>query len=339
MRALVLTGVKQLEIQTLPDPVPGPNEVVVDVKACGVCGTDIHLYGGQGGAFANAYPLIMGHEYAGVVSAVGAGVANVVSGDHVCIDPNLYCASCAPCLEGSVHFCEHMVGYGTTRPGGFAEKSLLSARAVYKVPKDMPFELAAMMEPMGCVLHGIDRAGILPGGVVALIGAGSIGQMMLRCALRAGASRVVVFDLDAEKRERALRLGACAAYSTTPEELARFREEIRDPISSVIECVGLKVTMELALQLASRRATVMLFGLAPEGEAISVLPFDQLFKKELVLTGSFINPLVAQRVIQLLPGEREAFEQIITDRIPLEDSIKVFTDSSYRSHGKIVIMP
>lgn len=339
MKALVLTGPRKLEIRDLPNPVPGPDEVVVDVKACGVCGTDIHLFEGQGGAFANEYPLIMGHEYAGIVSAAGENVRHVSIGDHVSIDPNLYCGVCEPCREGSVHFCERMTGYGTTKPGGFAEKSLVNARAVYKVPDSLPFEVAAMMEPVSCCLHGIDRSGIQPGSVVLVIGAGSIGQMMLMLALKAGAAKVVVFELDAAKREKAVSSGAAAAYGTDEASLANYRKDHPEPVSSVIECVGKKVTMELALRLASRQATIMLFGLAPQGERMDIFPFDDLFKKELTLTASFINPFVASRVIRLLQADAINMDQVITDRIPLSESVKIFTDSSYRKRGKIIVTP
>ena len=153
MKALVLTAPKQLCVQDIPVREPEADEIVIQVKACGVCGTDLHMFHGDKGAFDNKYPLIMGHEFAGVVTKVGAGAGRFKIGDHAAIDPNIYCGQCRACLKGDVHFCENMIGIGTTMSGGFAEYCTVKERAAYLVPQKLPFEYAAMMEPVSCCMH------------------------------------------------------------------------------------------------------------------------------------------------------------------------------------------
>ena len=338
MKTLVLTDVQKLEVKEWEMGPPTGSEVVIDVAACGVCGTDLHLYHGDKGSFESSYPLVMGHEYAGVVSAAGPDVKTLSVGDRVCVDPNLYCGHCRSCLKGMPHYCENMVGYGTTRSGGFTEKCVVEEKAAYKIPDSLSLEHAAMVEPVACCLHGIDRANIHTGDTVALIGCGSIGQIMLQLAFCSGASRVIVIEPVPEKREKAKRLGACLAIDPLTQDV---KKEIENAgiasLDTVIECVGHAKTMEMAVDIAGNAATVMLFGLTAPRAKIELFPFEQIFQKELTITGSFINPLCAQRVIDLLANQRIDLEEVITDRIPLSEAEKVFSDSQYRSHGKILI--
>lgn len=338
MKALVLTAPKQLGLQQVDVREPAPDEILIRVKACGVCGTDLHMFHGDKGAFENSFPLIMGHEFSGIVVKSGAAAKKFKAGDHVAVDPNVYCGRCDSCLKGDVHFCENMIGIGTTIDGGFAEYCTVKERAAYGVPEDLPFEYAAMMEPVSCCLHGIDRSSIRPGDTVAVVGFGSIGQIIFELAAAAGAARIVVVEPDESKRRKALAMGAALAVDPMLGGVAaRVRESGITSLDTVIECVGKKETMEMAVDIASSRATVMLFGLTPPGTKLEILAFEQLFKKELTVTGSYINPLVAQRVIELISAKRIDLSRIVTDRLPLEDGVRAFTDSSYRAHGKIVI--
>ena len=339
MKALVLTAPKKLEVQEIPVREPKGDEILIRVKACGVCGTDLHMFHGDKGAFANSFPLVMGHEFAGVVAGCGPDVTMFREGDHVAVDPNVYCGKCAPCRRGDVHYCEHMTGIGTTEYGGFAEYCTVPERAAYLVPADMPFEVAAMMEPVSCCMHGIDRSGIRPGGTVGVIGFGAIGEIIFQLARSAGAARIVVIEPMENKRAKALAEGAALAIDPLHEDVKAVLAQAGLKLSSVIECVGRKNTMEMALDIADNCATVMLFGLTPPETRLEVYSFEQLFKKEITVTGSYINPLVSQRVLDLLSAGRLDMQSVITDRIPLADAAKVFEDDSFRTHGKIVILP
>ena len=337
MKALVLTGVGQLELREVEMTAPAGDEIILDVAACGVCGTDLHMYHGDKGAFDNHFPLVRGHEFSGVVSAVGPEVRALKPGDRVCVDPNLYCGSCRECLRGKPHFCERMIGYGTTLDGGFARQCKVRERAAYRIPDSLSFVHAAMVEPVACCMHGIDRAGIEAGGTAVVIGAGPIGLMMLQLALCRGAARVAVVEPVESRRELARQLGAFLAAD--PGDAAAMEEVRAFRADSVIECVGKPETMEQAVELAGKGATVMLFGLPQPGAELRLLPYEQIFQKEVTITGSFINPQVSERVIRLLDSGRINLDAIITDRVPLNRAAEVFADSRCRSRGKTVILP
>ncbi len=338
MKALVLTAPEQLSLQEVEVRKPQKDEIVIQVKACGVCGTDIHMFFGDKGAFQNDYPLIMGHEFAGIVTQTGAAASKFKVGDHVAVDPNIYCGQCRPCLRGDVHYCENMTGIGTTVSGGFAEYCTVKERAAYLVPDDMPFEYAAMMEPVSCCMHGIDRSNIHSGDTVAIIGFGSIGQIIFELANNSGAARIIVIEPMEDKLLRAKEMGAFLTINPSSKNILLYLKQNKIPsLDTVIECVGRKDSMEMAIDIASNRGTVMLFGLTPPNTKLEILAFEQIFKKELTITGSYINPFVSQRVIDLIASDHIDLSKIITDKIPLKDGVKVFTNPSYRRHGKIVI--
>jgi len=338
MKALVLEGPQNLVVRDVELRDLLPNELLIKVKACGVCGTDLHMFNGEAGAFASSYPLIMGHEFAGVVTKVGEEVTEFREGDRVAVDPNVYCGECFYCKRGDVHFCERMEGIGTTRDGGFAEYCIVPAKSAYLVDESIDLDFAAMMEPLSCCLHGIQRSNIEIGGTVVIIGFGPIGQMIFELAKLSGASDIVVLEAEESKRELAKSFGARMAIDNIHEPVQSLLDkEGINHISSIIECVGKVETMELAISIATPKTTVMLFGLTSEEEELTLLPYKQIFAKEITITASFINPLVANQVLALLRANKVSLDEIITDRVRLEDAVDVFTNQDYRRRGKILI--
>ena len=208
MKSAVFYGKHDLRIEDYPMPKAGAHDIVIQVKACGVCGTDVHIYDGDKGAAEVTPPTILGHEFAGVIAEVGSEVTGYQLGDRVCIDPNCYCGTCEPCRSGEVHFCEHMIGYGTTVNGGFAEYCVVNESQVYKLGTNTTFEQGAMTEPVACCLHGIDLCSIRPGHQVVVIGGGMIGLLMLQLARLAGAAKVALLEPIESKREVGKELGA-----------------------------------------------------------------------------------------------------------------------------------
>ncbi len=208
MKCAVFYGKHDVRIEERPMPVPGPDEVLIQVKACGICGTDVHIFEGDEGAAAVTPPTILGHEFSGVIVQTGERVTDYQEGDRVCIDPNCMCGSCTPCREGVGHYCEHMIGYGTTVNGGFAEFCAVNARQVYRLGSNTTFEQGAMAEPAACCLHGIDLCNIRPGHQVAVIGGGMIGLLMLQLARLSGAARTALLEPVEEKRRVGAALGA-----------------------------------------------------------------------------------------------------------------------------------
>ncbi len=156
----------------------GPRDVLVNNKACGICGTDVHIYHGEKGSADVNPPVVLGHEFAGVVVEVGSEVTSVKPGDHVALDPNMYCNQCMPCRMGKKQECEHLFALGVNVNGGFAEYAVCPETQCFKVREDISFDEAAMAEPLACVVHGIDQAQIQPGQVVLVIGGGTIGTAL-----------------------------------------------------------------------------------------------------------------------------------------------------------------
>ena len=194
MKSAVFYGKGDLRVEESRKPVPGEHEVLIQVKACGVCGTDVHIYEGDEGAAEVTPPTILGHEFAGVVAEVGSKVSRFKPGDRVCVDPNRPCGACTPCRDGLAHYCEHMIGYGTTVNGGFAEFCAVEESQVYLLGENTTFEQGAMAEPVACCLHGIDLCGIRPGHQVVVIGGGMIGLLMLQLARLSGAAKVALIE-------------------------------------------------------------------------------------------------------------------------------------------------
>ena len=271
MKAAVFYGKGDIRVEDITKPVPKEGELLVRVRACGVCGTDVHIFSGDEGAAQTHPPTVLGHEFAGEVTEIGRGVKDFAEGDRVCVDPNVLCGECPYCLSGLGHFCTGITGIGTTVNGGFAEYVAVPARQAYRLADTTSFEEGAMTEPVACCLHGIDMCNIRPGDDVAVIGGGMIGLIMLQLALRAGAARVALIEPSKVKREAAARLGA---FLTLDPFCSDVKAEIRragiSRLSCVIECVGQTSTIAQAIDIAGKASVVMMFGLTAPDAALSV---------------------------------------------------------------------
>jgi len=313
MRAAVLTNKLLIEIKELAVPVPGEKEVIVKVMACGICGTDQHIYHGQPGSAAVQYPIVLGHELAGEVVQVGTKVAQLKAGDRVSIDPNIYCGECEYCRGGRVHLCNQLQAVGVTRDGGMSEYCAVPAANCYPLPGELSYEEGAMIEPLGCVLHGIQQIKIWPGASVLIIGGGYIGLMMMQMANIYGGSPVVVSEPDTTKHSLALQLGA--AETVTPMEL---EQHFGDGFDIVIECVGRKDSMTQAVAMAKKGGQVLLFGVSAPNTKIEVNPFE-IFSKELTIKGSFINPHTHDQAISLVQRGKIQIKPLLSHQFEMEE--------------------
>jgi len=337
MRAALFPTPGEIEIVERETPTPAEWHVVVRVEACGVCGTDLHIFQGE---FPARFPLIPGHEFAGVVEQAGQGVSALRPGDRVVIDPNMNCASCRPCQRGLTHLCRNLIAIGVSADGGFATHCSLPARQAYKMPADMSFEVGAMAEPVACCVHGIERAQIRPGEVVVLLGAGLIGLVMLQLALLRGVSVAIVSEPDAEKRAMATAFGAAETVDPTTQDLTEVvhKETGGSGADVVIDCVGGAQTSQQAVGLAGEGARVLLFGVAPPDAEIRVKPYD-IYAREIVITGSFINPFTHGAALRLLASGRVKVSEIISHRMALDDVPKAIEMLAARQARKIIVEP
>ncbi len=324
----VWDGERKIELVRLEVPEPGPGELKIQVEASGLCGTDVHIASGE-------YPLAqpgvtIGHEFAGTIVEVGQGVAeNLAVGDRVVLDPNIPCRTCSQCHNGRPHLCENPQGLGVSRDGGLAQFATVPASQAYKVPEGLPAEAAALTEPLACALHAVDLAGVRPGAVALVLGAGPIGVLCAGLLAAAGASKVVVSEPNPERRARVRDFGAEPAE---PEAVSGFAADV------VLECVGRAETMEAAVQAAGPGGTVVWVGVtSPEAE-VSIKPYD-VFIRELTIRGTYVNPFTMERALALLDSGRINWEAVVTHRFPLE-SFEEAWDTHRKGAGlKISLQP
>ncbi len=330
----------KLELRETQTPTPGPEEALVRVAACGVCGTDIHIYHGEEGSAKVAPPVVLGHEFSGVVEQVGAGVTGLKPGDHVTIDPNIYCGHCHFCRIGKKQLCENLRAVGVNQNGGFADYCLCPASQCFLLSDEIPLEAGAMTEPLACCIHGIDRARIRTGDTVCVIGGGAIGLLMVQLARLAGASYVILSEPVQMRRDIALRVGADAAIDPMREDLCARIKEITgtEGVDVVIECVGRLQATQQSFEAAKRGATILLFSV-PTPDAVFQLPLFAVFQKELTVLGSFVNPDTHLRAAELINTGKIKIAPLITHRFPVEQTEAAIKMQMSSESLKVVVTP
>lgn len=334
MKANYFIGSGSFELREVEMPHAGSHEVVIKNMVCGVCGTDVHIKNGEPGSADVNPPVVLGHEYSGEVVEVGEGVTALRPGDHVTVDPNIYCGQCVYCRNGKKQLCETMQAVGVTRDGGFAQFSLVPEAQAFLLDPSVPFEAGAMAEPLACCIHGIDLAGIRPGQAVCIVGGGAIGLIMLQLSKLSGASRLILSEPDPARREAAMKLGA--DLTVDPTDPAAY-EAVKGTADVVIECVGNNPAVKSAFDFARKGATLVLFSV-PKPEAQFPLPLFDVYKKELTIRGSFVNPDTHQRAVELINAGKVDFGPIITHRFPLSELSGAIEAQSGSGSIKVVVM-
>jgi L-iditol 2-dehydrogenase len=326
VKAAVLEAPNHLVVKDVPRPRPGPDELLIKVAVCGVCGTDVNLFTGK---YTGRRPVIPGHEFAGEVVEVGPGV-DLKPGALVTADPNESCGACYWCHSGKTTFCQDMAAYGVLRDGALAEYVVVTKRGAYPVPAGLDAELACFAEPVACVLRGVDRAAYRAGETVTIMGDGPIGLLHVQLAAHSGAGRVIVVGRHDEKLAMARRWGATDAINA---DRAAVREAVMDLTGGlgtdvVVEAVGKPPTVELALKLAKKGGRIVIFGFSPEGAQATFSPFE-LLSRELTILGSWVNPYTFPRALDALASCVVDVRPFITHRMGLDgvgDAIAMMMD-------------
>jgi threonine dehydrogenase-like Zn-dependent dehydrogenase len=319
MLAATFLGKHDVKIGDRSVPDIADDEILVRVAACGICGTDLHIYEGE--VPLARLPVIAGHEFCGTVERVGSSVTGLAVSDRVAIEPNLFCGRCHYCRTGKKHFCVNWAGIGLTRDGGFAEFASVPHHAAYKIPEKVSFQSGAFFEPVACVLHGIERVGLTPGDTVVICGAGSIGLLFVQLLRRSGAGRIVVSDPDAAKRGVARQLGADIVVDPTEADLKETVMKNTNGLGAAIaiDASGVPEAISSLFGLVQSTGRILLFGVAPEEAEIRVRPFD-IYRRELMLVGSFTNPYTNEAAINLLEGLN--LDPIMTHQIRLDQLVE-----------------
>lgn len=307
MKAAVILQPDQIETQVVADPDPEAGEVLIQVMASGICGTDIHIFRGE---YLGSYPVIPGHEFSGVIEKVGSAVTRFRVGERVAVEPNIACDNCINCLNNRHNYCLNWQAVGVSRPGGMAQYVTAPEKAVFNIG-DLPFEQGAFMEPLSCVLHGLERLDLDVAAKVAILGAGPIGCLLLQGIRLRGAAEVTVVDKNAARAEFARTLGA-------DRVLTRLDDLPRDAYDAVVDATGVIAVMSRTLEFARHGGRVLLFGVPPSGQTMTVEAFP-IFRKGLTILSSFTSLRNSYQALNLLKSGRIAVQGLISHRLPLED--------------------
>ena len=344
MKALLLTEYKKMSYTEVPSPVCGPDEVLIQVKACGICGSDIHGYDGSTGR--RIPPLVMGHEAAGVITAVGAEVTNLRPGQRVTFDSTVFCGACVHCRRGDVNLCDHRQVLGVScgdyrRHGAFAEFVNVPARIVHVLPDALGFNEAAMIEAVSVGVHAVRLTPCAPGDTAVVVGTGMIGLLTLQAARIAGFAQVVAVDTEDDRLAVAAELGATHRFNAkTGGDLAKFVQGLTkgQGADAAFECVGLNATVLAAIQAVRKGGTVTLVGnLSPKTE----LPLQAVVTRQLRLQGSCASAGEIPRCIELLATKQIKVDKIISAVAPLAQGADWFAKLHAGAPGvmKVILAP
>ncbi len=329
MKALRINQPNQSEIIHLPDPTPGAGEVVIRVRASGICGTDIHIYRGE---YLGEYPVIPGHEFSGEVVEVGKNVSRFRPGDRVAVEPNICCDNCYNCLNNRQNFCLNWQAIGVTRPGGMADFVVAPEKAVFHI-EDMSYEEGAFIEPLSCVLHGMQRLSIAPADKVLVLGAGPIGNLLLQVGRLSGAAEITVVDRVLTRIEFAATTGADRCL-TSLEDLPL------DYFDVVIDATGAVAVMARTLDFVRNGGKILLFGVPPTGSHLTIEPF-KIFRKGLTILSSFTSLRNSYQAVDLLNSGKIQVAALVSHRLPLDGFQKGITliEQGIENVKKVIINP
>lgn len=326
MKALLLTEYKQMEVADLPAPTVGPDDILIRVRACGICGSDVHGFDGSTGR--RIPPIVMGHEAAGTVAEVGVNVRDFQIGDRVTFDSTVYCGQCFFCRRGDINLCDNRQVMGVScgefrRHGAFAEYVAVPARICYHLPENLPFEHAAMIEAVSIAVHAVNLTPIQLGDTAVVVGTGMIGLLTVQAVRLAGAGKIIAIDIDNYKLGMARDLGADYAFNSKDVDAA---EEVRKLTGGrgadiAIECVGATAPIQTAIASLRKGGSVTLVGnVSPKIE----LPLQSVVTRQIKVIGSCASAGEYPACIDLLARGAIKVDPIISAQAPLEEGFSWF---------------
>jgi len=323
-------GVNDMRLEQRPLPAMGDHDVLVEIAACGICATDLHLLDGSIPLYKP--PKVLGHEMGGVVRAVGGAVVHVRPGDQVALDTSVPCGACFYCHEGYPFACPNRVSVAA----GMAQYTVVPGSVAYRLPAGVEPATGALAEPLSCALHAVEISGLRPGYSVAIIGAGALGLLVLQVARLAGALGVVVSDPDPGRRGLAEQLGATRTVDPTREDLKTVTDGLSDGrgVDYAFEAVGAEATIEQAITLPRFAGTVVLVGVAPATARPRFSAYDA-FARSITIRGSFVRTTEFRRAVELLAVLDLA--PMITHRFALQDVDAAFKAARSRAGIRVLV--
>ena len=338
MRAVIIDAPGIIRVDNVPDPTPRPDEVLVRVGACGICGTDLHIIDGDSPLA--RYPIIPGHEFAGEVVALGSDVAqrygkeNITVGSRIAVEPNLYCGYCDSCRTGHENLCLNYAALGVTTNGAVAQYVAVPVANAYALPDNMSFREGALIEPVSCAVHGMHILNPRSGDTFLIVGAGTMGLLLLQLAMRGGASRVAMVDVNAQRLALAEQLGPTRTYSD-------IKQALRDEplgFNCVIDATGVAPVIENAFMAVKRGGKLLIFGVASNEARISLSPF-RIYNDEITIIGSMAVLFSFQAALDLISSGVINTEAMLTKALPLQDFLEALDMVRYGKGVKTQILP
>lgn len=343
MKALLLTEYKNLEVTEFDDPSTGPNDLLIKVKACGICGSDIHGYDGSSGR--RIPPLVMGHEAAGEVVEVGENVTEFSVGDHVTFDSTVSCGECHHCRRGEINLCDNRKVLGVScgeyrRHGAFAELVSVPKHICYQLPPEMPFEHAALIEAVSVAVHAANRTPVTLGDTAVVVGSGMIGLLTIQAIRLAGCAQVIAVDLDADRLAAAKELGADVCLKADEVDVVEEVKKLTGGRGAdvALEVVGAAVTINTAIESVRKGGSVTLVGnLAPRVE----MPLQSIVTRELNVLGTCASSGEYPACIALMNSGAIQVAPLITATATLDDGPEWFSRLYGGEKGamKVILQP
>ncbi|MEI7731806.1 MAG: galactitol-1-phosphate 5-dehydrogenase [Verrucomicrobiota bacterium] len=343
MKALLLKEYRRLELVEFPEPVIGPEDLLVRVRACGICGSDVHGYDGSTGR--RIPPLIMGHEAAGEVVQTGSAVTRFKAGDRITFDSTIYCGRCIYCTRGQVNLCEQRRVLGVScgdyrQHGAFAEYVAVPERIAYRLPEAVGYEQAAMIEPVSIAFHAVHRTPIRLGDTAVVIGSGMIGLLVIQALRLAGCGSVIAVDLDEKKLALARQLGAAVTLNAKACEVAKDVQRLTGGLGAdvAVEAVGATAPIQTAIASLRKGGALTLVGnLSPKIE----FPLQAVVTRELTLNGSCASCGEYPACLDMLAQNRVKVEPLISGRATLEETPAWFERLYAQEPGlmKVIVKP
>ncbi|WP_273484152.1 zinc-dependent alcohol dehydrogenase family protein [Desulforamulus ruminis] len=340
MKALVYSNPKEFSIQEVDIPKCGENQVIIKVKVCGICKTDVHIHNGK---FISKFPLTPGHEFTGVVEEVGSKVTSFKKGDRVVADNTVLCGECYYCRRNQPLYCENFHSLGVTGPGGFAEYVLVNQDKVFKIKDHLSFDEAAFTEPTACAIHGMDMIDIQNGDNVLMFGAGPTGIILAQLLRYGGAGNLVVAAPSKFKLDILEDLGIAQTVQIDRNDESIHEKKIKSMFPKgfdvIIDATGAASVTEACFKYAKMGSKIVVYGVCDESDRIQISPYE-IFSKEYKIIGSFAQTHCFDRAINALETGLVKVNNLISHRFSLDDYAKgLETVISGKQSIKVLINP
>jgi len=330
MQALLYQHPKKLSLIKCPVPEPGPEEVLIKIAYCGICGTDLHIISDEAPA---AKEVIPGHEFSGYIKRVGAEVSTLTANDPVAVDPNIQCGHCVSCKTGKIHFCENLRPIGVFNDGGMAEYCLVKASHVHKLPPGVPLVWGALTEPVSCIVHGWHRLFPLSDNPsILILGSGIIGILWGLLLRQKGLTNIKFSEPVAKRRK------ICRKFEfdvTEPMQLKQNHSVNEMRFDVIIDCSGNPKAIEMSFSLIKPLGKFLFFGMCPQESLVSIPPF-QIFKKELTLIGSLINPFSFPTALEIIEQIQVALNKLDIKYFDLKEYTEAFATAKSGKYTKVI---